>query len=91
MLLPGESCVVELGWLGSAAAQLGGRWTAVADGQLLSATLAVREDPVARSNVGAGAMGWGPGGGLIELLIGLALVGLGRRLTGADRPESRHD
>jgi hypothetical protein len=91
MLLPGESCVLEFSWSGSPAAQGGGRWTAIADGQLLSTTLAVREDPAARSNVGAGALGWSPGEGLIELLLALALVGVLRRATRADRPESRHD
>jgi hypothetical protein len=89
VLLPGESCVLEFSGSGAPAAQLGGRWTALAGGQLLSTTLAVREDPAARSNVGAGALGWGSGHAWIDMLVVLVLVGGLWQVLRADRTKSR--
>ena len=70
-LLPGESCAVEVAWLGTAAGSAGGSLT-VSGGDAfgsLSVPLSVREDPAQRTNVGS----TGGGASSTAMLLGVAL------------------
>ena len=77
-LLPGERCLFELSWNGSAAGLSGGSFTlrSDAEGTQVQVPLTVSEDPAQRSNLGAGSLGWGS---LLLLALALAIVGLRRR------------
>lgn len=84
VLLPGDRCVVDVAWSGSAAASGGGAVVlTLGDADTTAVALSVSEDPQLRSNVGrgAGAMGWWFATGLA-----LAAAAMGRRAK-----VNRHD